>query len=64
LLFYNVRIFSNLSRMIGYKTGIVDRSLKFKVLNKISYWIAKIVMPFSKADLKIDGHTIIVVYEK
>jgi len=64
LLFYNVRILSNLSRMIGYKTGIVDRSLKFKVLNKISYWIAKIVMPFSKADLKIDGHTIIVVYEK
>ena len=56
--------FYNLSRMIGYKSGIVDHSLKFKILNKISYWKAKIVMPFSKADLKCDGHTIIVVYEK
>lgn len=64
LLFYNVQIYYNLSRMFGYKSGIVDRSLKFKILNKISYWIAKIVMPFSKADLKSDGHTIIVVYEK
>lgn len=56
-LFYNVSIFSNLSRMIGYKSGIVDLSLKFKVVNKISYWMAKIMTPFSKADLRSDGHT-------
>jgi SAM-dependent methyltransferase len=64
LLFYNIWIYFNLSRMIGYKSGMVDHSLKFKILYKISYWMAKIVMPFSKADLKSDGHTIIVVYEK
>ena len=64
LLFYNVSIFHNLSRTIRYKSGIIAHSLKFKILNKISYWMAKMAMPFSKADLKSDGHTIIVVYEK
>jgi 2-polyprenyl-3-methyl-5-hydroxy-6-metoxy-1,4-benzoquinol methylase len=64
LLFYNVQIFFNLSRVIGYKSGIVNHSIKFKVLNKISYWIAKMVMPFSRVYLKSDGHTIIIVYEK
>ncbi len=65
LLFYNVRIFSNLSRMIGYKSGIVNHSLKFKILNKISLLDGKNSdAVFLKADLKSDGHTIIVVYEK
>jgi 2-polyprenyl-3-methyl-5-hydroxy-6-metoxy-1,4-benzoquinol methylase len=64
LLFYNIRAFSSLSWMAGYKSRIVDRSIKFKIINKLSYWTAKIVMPFSKADRMNDGHTIIVVYEK
>ncbi|HVY75130.1 MAG TPA: class I SAM-dependent methyltransferase [Puia sp.] len=64
LLFYNVRISSALSHSIGYRSRMVDHSLKFKILNKLSYWLARIKMPFSKTDLKSDGHTIIIVYEK
>jgi 2-polyprenyl-3-methyl-5-hydroxy-6-metoxy-1,4-benzoquinol methylase len=64
LLFHNVSTYSRLSKMVGYKSGIIDHSLKFKILNKLSYWRARMVLPYSKADLKRDGHTIIIVYEK
>jgi len=64
LLFYNILVYSGLSSVLGYKRTLVDNSLKFKILNKISYWLAKLIMPFSKKHLNSDGHTIIVVLEK
>jgi 2-polyprenyl-3-methyl-5-hydroxy-6-metoxy-1,4-benzoquinol methylase len=64
LLFYNVDMSFKLGRLIGNKKSLVDSSLKFKVINKIGFWIAKVIMPFSEAHLRNDGHTIIVVFEK
>ena len=64
MLFYNIYVFGKLNKLIGFKSELVNNSLKFRILNKLSYWIAKIIMPFSKAHLKSNGHTIIAVFEK
>jgi 2-polyprenyl-3-methyl-5-hydroxy-6-metoxy-1,4-benzoquinol methylase len=64
LLFYNVDMSSKLGNLLGVKNSLVNNSLKFRVINKIGFWLAKIIMPFSKAHLRNDGHTIIVVFEK
>jgi hypothetical protein len=55
---------SKLGNLLGVKNSLVNNSLKFRVINKIGFWLAKIIMPFSKAHLRNDGHTIIVVFEK
>ena len=64
LLFYTIKVSSLIHKMLGIKKKLVDISLRFRIINKISFWIAKLIIPFSKAHKKNDGHTIIVVFEK
>jgi 2-polyprenyl-3-methyl-5-hydroxy-6-metoxy-1,4-benzoquinol methylase len=64
LLFYNIEANFKLGKLTGIKSSLVNSSFKFRVLNKLGYWLAKITMPFSKAHSRNEGHTIIMVFQK
>jgi hypothetical protein len=64
LLFYNVDITFKITRSLGIKSSLIDNSLRFRIINKLGFWLAKIIMPFSRAHLRNHGHTIIIVFEK
>jgi 2-polyprenyl-3-methyl-5-hydroxy-6-metoxy-1,4-benzoquinol methylase len=64
LLFYNIYVYTGLRKLIGYRKKIVDNSFGFKLINKFSYWISNIIIRFSAAHKRDDGHTIITVFKK
>lgn len=64
LLFYNIYVYTGIKKIIGYKKKMIDHSLWFKVINKLSLWTGKILIKSSNAHTKEDGHTIIAVYKK
>ena len=64
LLFYNIYIRNWFSKLFGMRYRLIDNSFLFRVTNKLIWWTSKIAIKFSKAHLKSDGHTIIIVFEK
>lgn len=59
------RAFSKVSRLLGRRSGLIDRSLIFKVLSSISLPLAAIeLMALFISPAPIIGHSVVAVYRK
>ena len=63
-LYYQIQHAYKIRKLMGITTPIVDISLKSRMINGVSFWLAKINKNISRSYKKADGHTIVIVYEK